>query len=71
VTDQNRAAVRDRSDESERLTELVRRLRRLSDVLMIDLSLDRTTQRNAAVAMLDAAVTIVDLGLDGLEPRKP
>jgi hypothetical protein len=52
--------------ERERVIELIRRLRRLVD----DLAHENMTMaaRNSSVAMMDAADTLVDHVLDGLEP---
>lgn len=46
---------------------LVRRLRRYADEVVTEGPLT-LTRRNAAVVMLDAAYTLVDYLLDGLEP---
>jgi hypothetical protein len=56
------------STEKERVTQLVIRLRRLSDDLVIKQG-EAMTIRNSAVAMQDAAASLVDHVLDGEEPR--
>jgi hypothetical protein len=56
------------TDEEQRVAELVGRLRRLADELIVQHG-PTMTARNAAVAMMDAADSLVDHALKGEEPQ--
>jgi hypothetical protein len=55
-------------DEQERLTELVLRMRRYHDELIAKYGPEMLI-RNVCVTLDDAALTIITLGLDGVEPK--
>lgn len=55
------------AQECKRVTELVKRLRTHADGLPLNTA--DMSVRNAAVTMYDAAATLVDHVLDGVEPR--